>query len=412
MPQTIIITLLNNKEYLNRLFESDKPIIIYKAKKGYCIYTDFSDKIFVKKSNLNLLIKKSFAKNRLKNKFFNGYIGFFGYQICCDLIGIKIPKQKNNNFPKSIFYKPETVIKIDKKILINSTIKNYKFLKDLKKSKTKFYFDKKFRVNLSMNEYSKIFNKFSKKIRQGETYQIKICQKYRNKSKIDAIKFFWKLMNINQSPESFMIRDKNFSIISCSPETLLEKKNRKIFTKPIAGTIKKTTNNSLIKAKILFKNNEKENKEHNMIVDMERNDLSKICKSGSVKISKLKLVEEYKDLYHYVSIIEGLLKRSTKIVDIIKAMMPGGSVIGCPKINTINLLNNLEKDGRNIFTGSFGYIKSNGDMRFNIIIRSLLNFKNICEVSVASGIILDSKAQKEYQENYIKAKSLLDLFQS
>ncbi len=173
---------------------------------------------------------------------------------------------------------------------------------------------------------------------------------------------------------------------------------------------KKSSQLSKRKAKIFFKNNIKENKEHNMIVDMERNDLSKICKSGTVKISKLKYVEEYKDLYHYVSKISGKLKENIKTIDILKAMMPGGSVIGCPKINTLHLLNHLEKDSRNIFTGSFGYIKSNRDMRFNIIIRSLLNYKGINEISVASGIILGSRAKKEYEENHIKAKSLLDIF--
>ena len=104
------------------------------------------------------------------------------------------------------------------------------------------------------------------------------------------------------------------------------------------------------------------------------------------------------------------LKKSIKNIDIIKAMMPGGSVIGCPKINTLNLLNNQEKENRNIYTGSFGYIKFNGDMRFNIIIRSILNFKNISEISVASGVVVDSNAQHEFNENYIKAKALIDLF--
>ena len=93
-------------------------------------------------------------------------------------------------------------------------------------------------------------------------------------------------------------------------------------------------------------------------------------------------------------------------------MMPGGSVIGCPKISTLNLLNYQEKDSRNIYTGSFGYIKSNGDMRFNVIIRSLLNFRNTSEISVASGVILGSTALKEYNENFIKAKSILDIFKT
>ena len=147
-----------------------------------------------------------------------------------------------------------------------------------------------------------------------------------------------------------------------------------------------------------------------MIVDMERNDLSRICVPGSVKITKKKIIEEYKDLYHYVSLIEGKLKKDTILIDIIKAMMPGGSVIGCPKINTLKLLNAQERENRNIYTGSFGYIKFNGDMRFNIIIRAILNYKNFSEISVASGVVIDSNANNEFNENYIKAKALMDLY--
>ena len=403
---------MDNKAYLNRLFESDKPLIIYKATKGFDVYTDFSDKVIIKKSNLKNFLKKTTLFRKKYNNFFNGYIGFFGYELCCELIGVKIPKQQSNNFYKSIFYKPQTVIKIRKNIRTQSILSNFKSLANLKKSKKKYIYQKKFKVNLSLNQYSKLFDKFIKKIKRGETYQIKICQKYRNNSRIDPVKFFWNLMKINKSPESFVIRDLDYSIVSCSPETLIEKKNNMITTKPIAGTLKKTSQTSKSKAKIYFQNNEKESKEHNMIVDMERNDLSRICKKGSVRISKLKYVEEYKDLYHYVTKVVGKLDRSTKIIDIIKAMLPGGSVIGCPKINTLNLLNHYEKDNRNIYTGSFGYIKSNGDMRFNIMIRTILNFKDVCEISVASGVVWGSTAKKEYHENFIKAKSLLDIFKS
>jgi len=217
-------------------------------------------------------------------------------------------------------------------------------------------------------------------------------------------------MKINKAPESFMIRDKNFSIVSCSPETLIEKTGDKIKTKPIAGTLRKTHKTNMRKALSFFKNNLKETKEHNMIVDMERSDMSKICKPGSVKLSKIKYVEEYKHLYHYVSKIEGTIKKNINTKDIVVAMMPGGSVIGCPKISTLNLLNLQEKESRNIFTGSFGVIKFNGDMRFNIIIRSILNYKNISEISVASGVVVDSTAIHEFKENYIKAKSLIDLY--
>ena len=217
-------------------------------------------------------------------------------------------------------------------------------------------------------------------------------------------------MKVNAAPESFMIRDKNYSIVSCSPETLIDKSGNKIVTKPIAGTLKKQSNNNINKALNFFKNNNKETKEHNMIVDMERNDLSRICVPGSVKILREKFVEEYKHLFHYVTSIQGILKKKITIKEIIKSMMPGGSVIGCPKIRTLELLNNQEKEDRNIFTGSFGYIKFNQDMRFNIIIRSILNFKKTSEVSAASGVVLDSSSKKEFNENFIKAKSLLELY--
>ena len=121
-------------------------------------------------------------------------------------------------------------------------------------------------------------------------------------------------------------------------------------------------------------------------------------------------MEEYKHLFHYVTTIEGNLRKKIKLINIIKSMMPGGSVIGCPKIRTLELLNSQEKEDRNIFTGSFGFIKFNEDLRFNIIIRSILNFKSKSEISAASGVVLESSPQKEFNENFIKAKSLLELF--
>ncbi len=383
---------MSKQNQLAEVHNSGKPYIIYKSKKGFDLYTNFSKKIILNNKNIS-----SFLNRKYKSKSRNTdlYIGFFGYEILNNLININIPKQKSIKFPKGIFYKPE------KKISLSNNLKY--------QNKDK-YKNSSFKININKNSYNKIFNKFKKKIKSGETYQIKICTKYKTKSKIDPLNFFSKLSETNLAPEAFLIRDKNYSIISCSPENLITKKGLNIFTKPIAGTVEKTKSLNKIKALKYFRKNIKETKEHNMIVDMERNDLSRICKPGSVKLSKQKIVEEYKDLFHYVSLIKGKLKKNVKNKDIIKAMMPGGSVIGCPKINTLNLLNKQEKENRNIYTGSFGYIKFNGDMRFNIIIRSILNFKNISEISVASGVVVDSNANHEFNENYIKAKALIDLF--
>ncbi len=390
--------------YLEKLYQSDKSLIIYKVNNGYNIYTDFSKKIILTNKNIiNFL--KLFSNKKYRNET-DLYIGFFGYEILCNLLNIKIKKQKNINFYKGIFYKPETIIKIRKKITITSNIKKHFFKNYFQQTKIL----SPFKLNIEFQKYKKIFDLFSKKIRQGHTYQIKICTKYKNKSQINSVNFFWKLMKVNSSPESFMIRDKDYSIVSCSPETLIDKKDNYILTKPIAGTLKKNKFTNKTKALKFFRNNNKETKEHNMIVDMERNDLSRICEPGTVKIKKEKYVEEYKHLYHYVTSVVGKLKNNSTVKDIIKSMMPGGSVIGCPKIRTLELLNQQEKEDRNIFTGSFGFIKFNQDMRFNIIIRSILNFKNFSEISAASGVVLDSAARKEFNENFIKAKSLLELY--
>ena len=383
------------ENYLNRINNSNKPFAIYKTAKGFDFYTDFSKKIILNNKNINKFLNIKFKKKKNYKKT-DLLIGFFGYELLNSLIGVKVPKQKNINFPQGIFYKPET-----KNILKNNLVY---------KSNNNNKISKKFKININQNSYTKIFNMFKKKIKSGETYQIKICTKYKNNSKIDPLDFFCRLAKSNLAPEAFMIKDKDFSIISCSPENLITKKGLSISTKPIAGTLRKTKKINKKKALNFFRNNIKETKEHNMIVDMERNDLSRICKAGTVKLLKEKNVEEYKDLYHYVSLITGRLKKNVKNIDIIKAMMPGGSVIGCPKISTLNLLNKQEKENRNIYTGSFGYIKFNGDMRFNIIIRSILNYKDISEISVASGVVIDSNSNHEFSENFIKAKALIDLY--
>ena len=248
------------ENYLKNLSKSKKPFIIYKSKKGFDLYTNFSKKIILNNKNIS-----SFLSRRYKSKSKNTdlFIGFFGYELLNNLINIKIPKQKNINFPKGIFYKPE------KKIILSNNLKC--------KSENSLKNDN-FKININRASYTKIFNKFKKKIKSGETYQIKICTKYKKKSRINALDFFCRLSKSNLAPEAFMVKDNDYSIISCSPENLITKEGSLITTKPIAGTVKKDRGMNKSKALNYFRKNIKETKEHNMIVDMERNDLSRICK--------------------------------------------------------------------------------------------------------------------------------------
>ena len=236
---------MKKDNYLNKIAESKKPFIIYKSNKGFDLFTDFSKKIILSNRNIENFINNS-TKKKLKNKETDLYIGFFGYEILNNLIDVKIKKQKGLKFPKGIFYKPETKKKLSNKL-------NYK---PTDNSKSKGIFN----INLNKVSYKNIFNKFKKKIKLGETYQIKICTKYRKNSQIDALDFFCRLTKSNMAPEAFMINDKDYSIISCSPENLITKTKNIISTKPIAGTLKKTKKLNKSKALIFFKKNIKETK--------------------------------------------------------------------------------------------------------------------------------------------------------
>ncbi len=284
---------MNTLKKLTEIHNSGNPYIIYKSNRGFDLYTNFSKKIILNKNNINNFLSKKNVSKKSKNT--DLLIGFFGYELLNNLIGIKIPKQRSLNFPKGIFYKPE------KKI---SFLRNLNYIDN-----NKIVFKRKFKLNINRKSYTKIFNKFKKRIKSGQTYQIKICTKYKTKSKVNPLDFFCRLTKTNLAPEAFLIRDKDFSIVSCSPENLITKKGSLITTKPIAGTVKKNKKMNKSKALNYFRKNIKENKEHNMIVDMERNDLSRICKVGTVKLSRIKVVEEYKDLFHYVSLIKGKIKK-------------------------------------------------------------------------------------------------------
>ena len=194
------------QKQLAEIHHSGKPYIIYKSKKGFDLYTNFSKKIILNNKNVISFLNK---KYKSKRKHTDLFIGFFGYELLNNLIDVKIPKQKNTNFPKGIFYKPEKKIKITNKLKFESK-KSFKA--------------KKFKININKKSYVRIFDKFKKKIKSGETYQIKICTKYKTKSKIDSLDFFSRLTHTNLAPEAFMIKDKNYSIISCSPENLITRK--------------------------------------------------------------------------------------------------------------------------------------------------------------------------------------------
>jgi anthranilate/para-aminobenzoate synthase component I len=266
-----------------------------------------------------------------------------------------------------------------------------------------------FSCNLGFEEYKRIFQQAREAILDGETYQIKISQRFEAKAVIDPIIAFEKLCHANPAPEAFLLLTENFSILSCSPETVIERTGDRITTRPIGGTYQRhapSSDGSVIET---FLKDPKEVAEHNMLVDLERNDLSTICKPGSVTIDRFREVESYAHLHHLVSTIQGRLKEGIELPTLLKSMLPGGSITGCPKIRTMEWIDRLEPCFRGPYTGSFGTISDNGDLRLNLIIRSMLVTNDRCYAQAGGGIVVESTPEYEYNENQIKAQALLDL---
>ena len=219
------------------------------------------------------------------------------------------------------------------------------------------------------------------------------------------------LRTLAQPQEGIFIKNKDFDILSLSPESFVKVKNRKIQTSPIKGTRPFSKNfNENKKLKFQLQNSEKDKAEHLMIVDLLRNDLGKICKMNSVKVEDLYKIKSFKTINHMVSKIIGKLNSNVDELDIIHALFPGGSITGAPKESAMKIIDAIENKPRNIYTGSIGYIKPNGDMSFNISIRTLLRYNDKYEYGIGGGIVWDSNETEEWNEAQQKSKILEPLF--
>ncbi|MEW6171281.1 MAG: anthranilate synthase component I family protein, partial [Candidatus Omnitrophota bacterium] len=182
---------------------------------------------------------------------------------------------------------------------------------------------------------------------------------------------------------------------------------KRVMTSPMKGTRPRSNNNkkdNFLKKELL--KSIKDKAELMMIVDLERNDLGRVCSYNSIKVNSLRNLEKYKTVYQTTATISGKLHPTKNIMDLLKATFPGGSITGCPKIRAMQIIEELEPHRRGIYTGSLGYISFTGDMDLNILIRTILKIKNQVYFQVGGGIVADSIAEKEYEETLVKAKAM------
>lgn len=244
-------------------------------------------------------------------------------------------------------------------------------------------------------------------IGQGDVFQVNLSQRLSRPIKTSPEELYEWLRLFNPSPYMGFLRCPNFQLVSASPELLVEMHSGKLATRPIAGTRRRgrTEEEDLQLAEEL-RTNEKERAEHIMLVDLERNDFGRISAYGSVVVKELMVVERYSHVMHLVSQVEGKLAEGKDAYDVIAATFPGGTITGAPKIRTMEIIEELEPVRRGPYTGSLGWIDYNGDMEFNIIIRTMAIRDGIAHVQAGAGIVIDSIPEREYYESLSKAKAL------
>ena len=371
--------------------------------------------------------------------FWGGWVGYISYE-ACDLFE-DLPKRKHNDLglPDAYFMQVDRVIVYDhtthelKYVIASEPISDNsdynQYVKEIdevlikihsihsenkikkietKENKSTYLNLNNFQSNLSSDDYKDRVDRTKAYIREGDIYQANISQRLETEFKGDPLKLFQKLRVVNPAPFSGFLRFSNFSIVSSSPERLIKVQDDSLETRPIAGT--RPRGDDAQKDACLTKElmlNEKERAEHLMLVDLERNDMGRICQTGSVEVTDLMFLEQYSHVSHIVSNIEGKLKPELNIRNLLKALFPGGTITGCPKIRCMEIIHELEPSNRGPYSGSFGYIGFARQLDLNIIIRTIIIKDKKAFFHVGAGIVADSDPDKEYEETLAKAAAMI-----
>lgn len=266
---------------------------------------------------------------------------------------------------------------------------------------------------VSKEEYIKAVNRLKKHISFGDIYEINYCMEfYSEDAKINPAEVYERLNAISSAPFAAFCKFKKQYVLCSSPERFIHKKGNVLLSQPIKGTARRSE--SILedeKIKMDLKNNLKEQTENVMIVDLVRNDLSKVAIKASVNVDELFGVYSFKQVHQLISTVSCKLKQETKFTDIIKATFPMGSMTGAPKIRAMQLIEEFEQTKRGLYSGTIGYINPQGDFDFNVVIRSILynQENNHLSFMVGSAITSQAKAEEEYEECLVKAKAMIEV---
>jgi para-aminobenzoate synthetase component 1 len=262
--------------------------------------------------------------------------------------------------------------------------------------------------NFAREDYVKAVERVKEYILAGDVYQVNLSQRFCAPISRSPYELFQTLARKNPEPFAAYINSPSARIVSTSPERFLKVVGRYVETRPIKGTRprgKSQEEDDLLRRELI--RSEKDAAELSMIVDLERNDLGRVCEFGSVIVREHKMLEAHPSVFHLVSVIQGFLRRGVTVGNLLKATFPGGSITGAPKIRAMEIIDELEPHARGVYTGSIGYLGFDGTADLNIAIRTMVVKDGYAYFNVGGGIVADSEAQAEFEETLHKAKALL-----
>jgi len=262
--------------------------------------------------------------------------------------------------------------------------------------------------NFTREEYLKVLETTIEYIRAGDIFQANISQRFEAYLPVSPYELYQQLRRINPAPFANYFNFDEVTVVGASPERFLKVSGDWVQTRPIKGTRprgKTPAEDEALAQELLA--SEKDRAENIMIVDLERNDLGRICRYGTVKVTEMAILETYPTVFHLTSTVEGRLRPGKNRVDLLKATFPGGSITGAPKVRAMEIIDELEPTRRSVYTGSLGYLSFTEEMDIDIVIRTMIIKDGRAYFQVGGGIVYDSEPAAEYEETLDKARALI-----
>jgi para-aminobenzoate synthetase component 1 len=266
--------------------------------------------------------------------------------------------------------------------------------------------------NFTPEEYMKTVNRVREYIAAGDVFQVNLSQRFEADLKIPPYELYKRLRAVNPAPFASYLNFPGVAIVSASPERFLKVQGDLVETRPIKGTRPRgrdSVEDEHLAHELIH--SIKDRAENMMIVDLERNDLGRVCHYGTVKVTELAILETFPTVFHLTSTVVGRLRRGKSNIDLLKATFPGGSITGAPKVRAMEIIDEMEPSKRSVYTGSIGYLSFNEDMDINIVIRTFLIKEGKAYFQAGGGIIYDSDPEAEYMETLDKARALIRALQ-